>query len=170
MNTNSRPLKELSDLVLTIQASIVSSTIGENKVRRFKEIGLEQVRLNDQLVDLIQDICRVKIRHNDNLSPIKVYIPTKDRVLINPVDCEERQWVVEETYPEWYSALESTLLDLADGEKITKKTLREKLGLLDEAGKKYFQRMQQKELFVDLLKKTNVSDFNKQSFIRRLVV
>ncbi|WP_199426985.1 hypothetical protein [Thermaerobacillus caldiproteolyticus] len=140
-----------------------------NGVVRFKNIDLERLKLNDQLVDLIQDICRTKVRNKDGNEPVKVYIPTKDKVLINLLNqyftgSTVREWDVSDCYPEWYRKLDKLFENMQSGQTIQKGEIREFLDLTGESGKKQFKRIQQKEIFSDLLKKHNIAPVNNRSF------
>jgi hypothetical protein len=140
-----------------------------NDVIRFKNIDLERLKLNDQLVDLIQDICRIKVRNKDSTEPVKVYIPTKDKVLINLLNqyftgSTIRNWDISDYYTEWYHKLDQLFENMQYGQIIQKGEIREFLNLTGESGKRQFTRMQQKEIFSDLLKKHNMVPVNNRSF------
>lgn len=148
-----------------------TKTITTNHVRRFQDVLLETVKMNDQLVDTIQDILRIKIRNKCNESPIKVYIPTKDQVLIKLLGEYFRgstfeNWRINETYPNWYKPLMQILQRLNIGDKLRKSKIKEYLGLSGAAGKKYFQRIQKDPLFINLFTSHGVTKLNTQTYIR----
>lgn len=142
-----------------------------NHVRRFRDLKLESIKLNDQLVDAIQDISRIAIRNKDNTAAIKVFIATKDRVFDNLSieyfkGATTQKWLIDETYPDWYEPLKEVFLQLGIGVKIRKAEVKSRLGLSGDAGKKAFQRIQRNPIFSELINSIGISEFNKQSYIR----
>lgn len=149
-----------------------TSTITINKVRRFKDIKLELLKLNDQLIDLIQDMNRIKIRIKNGTEPIKIFLPTKDKVLVNLLkeyfcNAKMEKWnLIEDSLPDWYSCIKEIFMNLKNGEVLRKKDLRKKLGLEEAAGKKKFQRIQKEKLFMELLIEFNIREQNRQTYIK----
>ncbi|MED4400059.1 hypothetical protein ABET41_10865 [Metabacillus fastidiosus] len=143
-----------------------------NQVRRFQDPNLEIIKLNDQLVDAVQDILRVRIRNKDNTVAVKVFIPTKDSVFDNLLmkyfeGAVKQEWLINETYPEWYETLKELLFQLEVGEKIRKAQIKEKLGLSGDSGKKAFQRIQHNPVFSALINDVGIVEFNRQTYIRK---
>lgn len=103
-------------------------------VRRFKDQSIETIKLNDQVIDTIQDILRISIRNNGASVQAKVYLLTRDVALINLlknyfVGCKTEYWNMSGTYPEWYEKLDKYFSILKSGAVIKKATLREVLQL-----------------------------------------
>lgn len=124
-------------------------------VRRFKDLNIETIKLNDQVVDTVQDILRISIRNNGASEQAKAYMLTRDVALINLlqnyfVGCEQEYWNMSGTYPEWYEKLDEYFSILKSGAVIKKAMLREVLQLDGETGKKQFQRYIKNKLFARL--------------------
>lgn len=152
---------------------ISSYCVTLNGVRRFKDNNLECFRVNDQVVGLIQDINRTKIRFKDSIDQITVYIPTKDRILVKVlseyfIGCKQEVWEFDgiEKIPDWYKVLEGIFSKLVLGEKVYKKKISSALNLVDEAGKRKFSRMQKKRMYLELLEKNNIKPYNSKCYIK----
>lgn len=151
-------------------ANSKTSTI--NGVRRFQNVGVERVKLNDQFVGLVQDICRTKIRNKDNMDLIKIYIPTKDKIFMNLLyeyfnGCSSNHWdLIETSTPKWFNPLDELFTSLPTGTKISKSTIKEELGLKNEAGKKQFQRMMKDNTFKELLKSNDIVTISSKTFLK----
>jgi len=148
--------------------------LSEHHTRRFKDLSLERFKLNDQLIDTIQDICRVGIRNRSNKYPIHVYIPTKDKVFIKLLQeyfigltCD--RWLIEESMPKWYLKCKEYFSMLPAGYKLKKSELKSLLQLESSAGKKQFQRIQKHELFQSLLEEYNIMEVNARTYTKAAV-
>jgi len=136
---------------------------------RFKELSIETIKLNDQVVDALQDILRISIRNNGSTVQAKVYMLTRDVVFANIlqyyfVGCELEYWNMSGTYPEWYKKLDEYFSTLKSGAVIGKATLREVLQLDGEAGKKSFQRYRDNKLFPKLLTNHGIDIVNNRTY------
>lgn len=148
---------------------IDTSVITVKNVRRFKELSIETIKLNDQVVDALQDILRISIRNNGSTVQAKVYMLTRDVVFANIlqnyfVGCELEYWNMSGTYPEWYKKLDEYFSTLKSGAVIGKATLREVLQLDGEAGKKSFQRYRDNKLFPKLLTNHGIDIVNNRTY------
>lgn len=138
-------------------------------VRRFKDFSIETIKLNDQVIDTIQDILRISIRNNGASVQAKVYMLTRDVALINLlknyfVGCETEYWNMSGTYPEWYEKLDEYFSILKSGAVIKKATLREVLQLEGEAGKKQFRRYINSKLFAKLQINHGIGIVNNRTY------
>jgi hypothetical protein len=139
-------------------------------VRRFSDIQVERLKLNDQLVAVIQDICRTAIRNKGFADTVKIYIPTRDKFFIEAlaqyfIGCSVKDWEVgrvHESKPKWYSPLESLITTLKPGEIIAKKTLKEAAGLSD----RNFRNVVSTQHFQHLLQQHGVKSYNSQKYKR----
>lgn len=158
------------EAVCNVDAKVKIKTI--NHVRRFDEQQMEIIKLNDQLVDAIQDILRISLRNGTSTAPVKVYIPTKDQVFMNLLleyfkGASVDSWnILGDSYPHWHKPLEEKFLMLNDGEKIRKAMIRDNLGLKGEAGRKKFKRIQHTSEFRELTSSLGIVEFNRQTYIR----
>lgn len=103
-----------------------------NHVRRFQNETLEMVKLDEQLVDAIQDIMRIKFRNKDNFADVKIYIPSRDQVFINLLlqyfeKATIENWLINETYPDWYEPLKELLIQLKTEDKISKAKIKKEI-------------------------------------------
>ena len=138
-------------------------------VRRFKDLSIETIKLNDQVVDTVQDILRISIRNNGASLQAKAFMLTRDVALINLlhnyfVGCEQEYWNMSGTYPEWYEKLDEYFSILKSGAVIKKAKLREVLQLDGEAGKKQFQRYIKNKLFSKLQINHGIGIVNNQTY------
>lgn len=148
-----------------------TSAVTISSVRRFKDKNLELLKINDQLVDSIQDIMRIKIRANKNMEEIKVFLPTKDKAFANLLieyfqGASINNFNLKENFPAWYETIKNRFSQLEMDEKITKSDLKADLGLSGEGGKKAFQRIQKHPLFHELKGKFSIRKLNNRSFIK----
>ncbi|SES17795.1 hypothetical protein [Psychrobacillus sp. OK032] len=139
------------------------------KVRRFKNKDTEITKLNDQIVETIQDILRISIRNNGATVRAKVYMLTRDTVFTNIlqnyfIGCDLEEWNMSGTFPEWYEKLDEYFGALKQGETTQKATLREVLNLNGEAGKKQLQRYIKGELFIKLLGEHSIATENNRTY------
>ncbi|WP_313236109.1 hypothetical protein [Sporosarcina ureae] len=139
------------------------------KVRRFKDLGIETIKLNDQVVDTVQDILRICIRNNGNSAQVKVYMLTRDLAFANVIqqyfaDCVLESWNMSGTYPWWYVKLDEFFNTLKEGEIIQKATLRKVLELDGVAGKKQFQRFAKDGLFIKLMGEHSIAVINTRTY------
>ncbi|KGR75842.1 hypothetical protein [Ureibacillus sinduriensis] len=138
-------------------------------VRRFEDLSIETIKLNDQVVDTIQDIMRISIRNNGTKAYAKVYMLTKDVAFTNLlqdyfIGCKLNDWNMSGTYPEWYEKLNEYLGALKQGEIIRKATFREVLHLDGEAGRKQLQRYIHDALFHKLLSLHSIAVVNNRTY------
>ncbi|CAM3183167.1 hypothetical protein FITA111629_08510 [Filibacter tadaridae] len=138
-------------------------------VRRFNDLDIETIKLNDQVVDMIQDILRICIRNNGATAQAKVYMMTKDVAFVNILrhyftGCKVEDWNMSGTYPEWYEKLSKCFKALKLGEVITKVKLRDMLGLEGEAGGRQLRRLAKKKLYTKLLSEHSIAEVNNRKY------
>ncbi|MFK7696126.1 hypothetical protein [Paenibacillus sp. HJGM_3] len=144
-------------------------------VRRFQDLELERLRLNDQLVSLIQDICRIAIRNPEFREPVKIYLPTKDKVIVNLLleyfnGSILNSWAGLEMLfdlPDWYEPLAEVFSQLEVGQEISKKDIRQKLGWAGESSERNFRRIQNHPLYLKLLAAHGMRELNIRKLIKQ---
>ena len=146
-----------------------------NHVRRFRDQKLEMIKLNDQLVDAIQDILRIKIRNKDNTEAVKVFIPTKDHVFNNLLTeyfegAAIQKWLINETFPDWYEPLKELFVQLKVGQKIRKAEIKREIGVKwGMLEKRHFKGFNINPIFLKLINSIGITELNNQSYIREKV-
>ncbi|UYZ23274.1 hypothetical protein [Mesobacillus jeotgali] len=158
---------------IALNGDVLSNeTITINGVRRFKDLEIERVKLNDQLVGIIQDILRTKIRNRSNKEVVRIFIPTRDKIFISLLKeyfsgSSLLEWnLIESSKPSWYKQMSDIFSSLLINETITKQALKEKLGLNGPAGNKKLQRVQTTELFQGLLRDNNIKPLSTKMYIK----
>ncbi|WP_047155037.1 hypothetical protein [Aneurinibacillus tyrosinisolvens] len=142
-------------------------------VRRFRNLELEKLRLNDQLTSLIQDICRIVIRNCDYSDPVKVYLPSRDKVLVTLLTkyfhgSSIEEWKIEEfiKLPPWYEKVRQIFEELFGGQVITKKEIKNRLQMDGESGGRNFRRIQEHLLYQELLIQYRIIQINNRMYIK----
>ncbi|MCE4045155.1 hypothetical protein LXM56_13530 [Lysinibacillus fusiformis] len=142
-----------------------------NKVRRFNDVSIEQHKLSDQFVSLVQDILRTSIRNNGSTQEAEVFLFSRDTVLTKMlheyfVGSKIKKWDLLGLKPSWYDPISELFSTIGIGEKINKKAIRDMLNLEGEAGKKQMQRILKRDEFISLLRLNNIDKWNTKAFVK----
>lgn len=161
----------------TIHNELPNTTTNTVKsVRRFHNIELEILKLNDQLVNLIQDICRISIRNREYKEEVHVYMASKDDVLVSLLKehfygSEIKTWEIS-TYnelPEWYNPVNELFNSMTVGEEVKKRKIAERVINAEKstsAIKQEMRRMVKNNHFISLLEKHNMEVKNTQVYVK----
>ncbi|MGE7021332.1 hypothetical protein [Solibacillus cecembensis] len=142
-----------------------------NKVRRFNDVNIEQHKLSDQFVSLVQDILRTSIRNNGSTQEVEVFLFTRDMVLTKMlheyfVGSKIMKWDLLGHKPSWYDLISNLFSTIGIGEKINKKDIRHKLSLEGAAGKKQLQRLLRRDEFISLRRLNNIDELNARVLVK----